>query len=104
MICARLLPRVRRRLGPNAVFEAVQALLAHPAPSGFEPVAEEVESFPLLPAVTDVRFVRVQSKPFSATQAAISAKAASASSRLRHNTTSRVAEGNLTPPPSQNRT
>jgi hypothetical protein len=38
------------RLLPDFVFEAGQALLADKPPAGLEPVAEEVEAFPGLPA------------------------------------------------------
>ena len=48
------------RLIPDAVLELVQTLLAHEAPAGFEPVAQELEPFPRLPAVADMRLGRVQ--------------------------------------------
>src|ERR1700675_581424 len=38
------------RLHPDSVLEAGQALLADQPPSGFEPIAEEVEAFPGVPA------------------------------------------------------
>jgi hypothetical protein len=43
------------RLVPDAVPELVQALPAHEAPAGFEPVAQELEPLSRLPAVADVR-------------------------------------------------
>jgi len=55
------------RLGPDRVLEAIQTLLADQTQSGLEPVAEELEPLPGLPAVTDPT----------------SARAASASPRLR---------------------
>ena len=56
------LPACSWRLRPDAVLEAVQTLLAHKPPSGFEPVAEELKPFPVLPAVADMGFARMQTQ------------------------------------------
>src|SRR6266567_1497213 len=48
------------RLRSDAVLEAGQALLADQTPAGFEPIAEEVEAFPELPAVADMSLVRMR--------------------------------------------
>jgi hypothetical protein len=50
---ARLSPRVRFVLARMLSLSFVQALLAHVTPAGFETVAEELETFPRLPAVAD---------------------------------------------------
>src|SRR6266700_8001255 len=56
------LPARSSRPRPDVVLEAVQALLADPTPSGFEPVAEELEPLPGLPVVADMRLVRMQTQ------------------------------------------
>src|ERR1700731_5323253 len=50
------------RLHPDAVLEAGQALLADQTPTGFEPIAEEVEAFPGIPAIADMGLVRMQTQ------------------------------------------
>src|SRR4029453_10951652 len=50
------------RLGPDAVLEAGKALLAYPAPSGFEPVAEELEAFPRLPTIAEMGLHRTETQ------------------------------------------
>src|SRR3954451_12902000 len=50
------------RLASNRILETVQAFLANNPPSGIEPVAEELEPFPMLPAVADMRLARMQSQ------------------------------------------
>ena len=45
------------RLGPDAVLELVQTLLAYVTLAGFEPVAEELETLPRLPAIADLRLL-----------------------------------------------
>jgi hypothetical protein len=45
---------------PDGVLELVQALLAHVAPAGFEPVAEELESLPRYAAIADMRLLGMQ--------------------------------------------
>jgi len=52
MIRPRLSPRVRPS-APVPVLHRPQALLAHPTPSRFEAVAEELKPWPLCPAVPD---------------------------------------------------
>src|ERR1700685_2226686 len=54
------------RLGPDGVLELSQALLAHVALAGFEPVAEELETLPRLPAVADMRLLGMQREAVSA--------------------------------------
>src|SRR5258708_23669980 len=49
-------------LGPDTIFETVEALLANKTPSSFKPVAEELEPFPSFTAVANMRFVRMQTK------------------------------------------
>src|SRR5712675_1759820 len=49
-------------LGPDTVFETVEALLANKTPSSFKPVAEELEPFSSFAAVANMRFVRMQTK------------------------------------------
>ena len=60
MTTSRLSPRVRRVRSPDGVLELVQALLAHVAPAGFEPVAEELEPLPRRAAVADMRLLGMQ--------------------------------------------
>src|SRR5258708_39774864 len=50
------------RLRPDAVLEAGQTLLADQTPTGFEPIAKEVEAFPGVPAVADMGLVRMQTQ------------------------------------------
>src|SRR3981189_2850922 len=50
------------RLRSDAVLEAGEALLGAAPPAGFDPVAEEVEAFPELPAVADMGLVRMQTQ------------------------------------------
>src|SRR5208283_5649031 len=54
------------RLGPQGVLELVQALLAHVALAGFEPVAEELETLSRLPAVADMRLLGMPRKAVAA--------------------------------------
>src|SRR5262245_21925406 len=53
---------VATRLCPDALFQLVQTLLAHEPQAGFEPIAEELEPFPRLPAITDMRLLGMQRK------------------------------------------
>src|SRR3984957_12651944 len=48
------------RLHPDAVLQLGQALLAHVTLAGLEPVAEELETLSRLPAVADMRLLRMQ--------------------------------------------
>src|SRR5690606_40203321 len=48
------------RLGPHLVLERFQALLAHPAPTRFEAVAQKLKTLPWLPAVPDMGLLRMQ--------------------------------------------
>ena len=47
-------------LSSDAVLEPVEALLTYKALAALEPLAEEVEAFPGLTAVADMRLVRMQ--------------------------------------------
>src|SRR6266446_80416 len=49
-------------LGPDTIFETVEALLANITPSSFKPVAEEFKPFASFTAVANMRFVRMQTK------------------------------------------
>src|SRR5712675_1343911 len=49
-------------LGPDTIFETVEALLANKTPSSFKPVAEEFKPFASVAAVANMRFVRMQTK------------------------------------------
>ena len=44
----------------NPCLQALQTLLPNVRPARFESIAQELKSFPRLPSVADVRFVRVQ--------------------------------------------
>src|SRR5260370_39162054 len=46
------------RLHSDAVLETGHALLADQTSTGFEPIAHEVEAFPAIPAITDMRLLR----------------------------------------------
>src|SRR6202045_1364624 len=56
------LPACSSCLCPDAILEPVQALLADKTPADFEPIAEELEPFPALPAVADMRLARMQTQ------------------------------------------
>src|SRR5690606_35840347 len=47
------------RRGPHLVLERFQALLAHPATTRFDAVAQNLDSLPWLPAVPDMRLLRM---------------------------------------------
>jgi hypothetical protein len=53
----KAIPARTLRLLPDRLLEAGEALLANKAIASFEPVAEEFESFPGLPAVADMRLL-----------------------------------------------
>lgn len=50
------------RLGPDLVFELVQALLADVPPFALEAVAKEAEAPALFPAVPDMGLIRMQAE------------------------------------------
>ena len=75
------------RLVPEAVLELVQALLAHVALTGFEPVAEEVETLSRLPAVADMRLLGVQREAVVVHPGAHGFEGGCASSAVRHRIT-----------------
>src|ERR1700722_19042791 len=56
------LPARSSRPRPDVVLQAVQALLADPAPTGFESLAEELKALPRSPTVPDKRLVRMQTQ------------------------------------------
>ena len=60
MTTFRLCPRVRRVFSRTGLLQLVEALLSHVTPAALEPIAEELEPVPLLPAVGDPRLRRVQ--------------------------------------------
>src|SRR6266704_2232494 len=53
------LPSASPRLLADRLLQLVEALLAHVTPAALEPIAEELEPVPLLPAVGDPRLLGV---------------------------------------------
>jgi len=57
-----VIPARSSRLCSDRILDAAPTLLANKPPSGFEPVAEELEPLPRYQAVADMRFIRMQTQ------------------------------------------
>jgi len=73
--------------GPDFIPQSHQTLHAHPTLVRLEPLTQKLEPMTLQPAIPNEGLSGCRVKPFASTQARMRESAASASSRVRHNTT-----------------
>jgi hypothetical protein len=73
--------------GTDSIPQPHETLPAHPALARLEPVTQKLEPMTLQPTIPNVGLSGCSVNPFASAQARMRMSAASASSRVRHNTT-----------------